>query len=90
MGVDDFLRLGQISIETALYTCAPILIFGLVAGLFVSIFQAATQINDPALAFIPKIGAAVLGMLMFGHFMINRIASFTVYVYTQIGNMTPR
>ncbi|MEY4700937.1 MAG: flagellar biosynthetic protein FliQ [Pseudomonadota bacterium] len=90
MGVDDFLRLGQISIETALYTCAPILIFGLVAGLFVSIFQAATQINDPALAFIPKIGAAVIGMLMFGHFMINRIASFTVYVYSQIGNMTPR
>jgi flagellar biosynthetic protein FliQ len=89
MGVDDFLRLGQISIETALYTCAPILIFGLVAGLFVSIFQAATQINDPALAFIPKIGAAVVGMLMFGHFMINRIASFTVYVYTQIGTMTP-
>jgi flagellar biosynthetic protein FliQ len=89
MGVDDFLRLGQISIETALYTCAPILIFGLVAGLFVSIFQAATQINDPALAFIPKIGAAVVGMLMFGHFMINRIASFTVYVYTQIGNITP-
>jgi flagellar biosynthetic protein FliQ len=90
MGVDDFLRLGQISIETALYTCAPILIFGLVAGLLVSIFQAATQINDPALAFIPKIGAAVIGMLMFGHFMINRIASFTVYVYSQIGNMTPR
>lgn len=89
MGVDDFLRLGQISIETALYTCAPILIFGLVAGLFVSIFQAATQINDPALAFIPKIGAAVVGMLMFGHFMINRLASFTVYVYTQIGNMAP-
>jgi flagellar biosynthetic protein FliQ len=89
MGVDDFLRLGQISIETALYTCAPILIFGLVAGLFVSVFQAATQINDPALAFIPKIGAAVVGMLMFGHFMINRIASFTVYVYTQIGNITP-
>ena len=70
MNVDDFLRLGQIGIETALYTCAPILVFGLAAGLFVSIFQAATQINDPALAFIPKIGAAVLGMLCFGHFMI--------------------
>jgi len=89
MGIDDFLRLGQISIETALYTCAPILIFGLVAGLLVSIFQAATQINDPALAFIPKIGAAVVGMLFFGHFMINRIASFTIYVYGQIGTMGP-
>jgi flagellar biosynthetic protein FliQ len=87
MNIDDFLRLGQISIETALYTCAPILVFGLAAGLFVSIFQAATQINDPALAFIPKIGAAVLGMLCFGHFMINRIAGFTVFVISQIGTI---
>lgn len=90
MGVDDFLRLGQISIETALYTCAPILLFGLVAGLLVSIFQAATQINDPALAFIPKIGAAILGALLFGNFMINRIASFTIFVISQIANINPR
>lgn len=87
MVIDDFLRLGQISIETALYTCAPILIFGLVAGLLVSIFQAATQINDPALAFIPKIGAAIAGTLLFGNFMINRIASFTVYVISQIATI---
>ncbi|MFO0417152.1 MAG: flagellar biosynthetic protein FliQ [Pseudomonadota bacterium] len=87
MGIDDFLRLGQISIETALYTCAPILIFGLAAGLLVSIFQAATQINDPALAFIPKIGAAIVGMIIFGNFMINRIAGFTIYVISQIGNI---
>lgn len=89
MNVDDYLRLGQIAIETALYTCAPILIFGLIAGFLVSIFQAATQINDPALAFIPKIGAAIVGMLLFGHFMISRIAGFTVYVISQIGNISP-
>jgi flagellar biosynthetic protein FliQ len=75
MNIDDYLRLGQLSIETALYTCAPILVFGLVAGFLVSVFQAATQINDPALAFIPKIAAAIVGMLLFGHFMINRISS---------------
>jgi flagellar biosynthetic protein FliQ len=90
MNVDDFLRLGQIAIETAIYTCAPILVFGLAAGLFVSIFQAATQINDPALAFIPKMGAAVLGMVCFGHFMMNRIAGFTVYVIGQIASLGPR
>lgn len=90
MNIDDYLRLGQIAIETALYTCAPILLFGLVAGLLVSIFQAATQINDPALAFIPKIAAAILGMILFGHFMINRIAGFTVYAISQIANLTPR
>lgn len=89
MNIDDYLRLGQISIETALYTCAPILGFGLVAGLLVSIFQAATQINDPALAFIPKIGAAIIGMVLFGHFMVNRIAGFTIFVYSQIGTIAP-
>jgi flagellar biosynthetic protein FliQ len=90
MNIDDFLRLGQIAIETAVYTCAPILVFGLVAGLAVSVFQAATQINDPALAFIPKMGAAILGMVFFGHFMMTRIAGFTVYVISQIANLHPQ
>lgn len=67
MGVDDFLRFGQVGIETAMLVSAPVLVLGLVAGLAVSIFQAATQINDSALAFIPKIGAAVAGLLIFGH-----------------------
>lgn len=90
MQMDDFLRLGQIAIQTACYTAAPILIFGLVAGFVVSMFQAATQINDPALAFIPKMGAAIVGMLLFGHFMMNRIAGFTVYVIGLIGNLGPQ
>ena len=89
MNVDDFLKLGQLSIETAIYTTAPILVFGLAAGLFVSIFQAATQINDPALAFIPKIGAAIFGMVCFGHFMINKIAQFTILVLTKIAEFRP-
>jgi len=90
MEIDDYLKLGQIAIETALYTCAPILLFGLIAGFVVSVFQAATQINDPALAFIPKMGAAIVGMLLFGHFMMNRIAGFTIYVISQIGNLGPQ
>ena len=87
MNVDDFMRIGQIGIEVAAMVAAPILILGLVAGLAVSIFQAATQINDAALAFIPKIGATMVGLLVFGHFMIDRIAGFTTWVYTHIGTM---
>ena len=87
MTIDDYLRLGQAGIETAVLVSAPILILGLVAGLAVSIFQAATQINDAALAFIPKIGAAVIGLVLFGHFIINRIAGFTIWVYSQIPNL---
>jgi flagellar biosynthesis protein FliQ len=89
MGVDEFLRLGEVSVETAMFVSAPILVLGLIAGLAVSIFQAATQINDAALAFIPKIGSAVIGLVFFGNFMLNRIASFTAWVYGQIPNLSP-
>jgi flagellar biosynthetic protein FliQ len=89
MGIDDFLRFGQIGIETAVLVSAPVLILGLIAGLSISIFQAATSINDASLAFIPKIGAAVIGLIVFGHFMINRMAGFTIWLYQQIPNMAP-
>jgi flagellar biosynthetic protein FliQ len=89
MGADDFIRLGQVSIQTAVMVSAPVLLLGLAAGLAVSIFQAATQINDAALAFIPKIGAAVLGLVLFGHFMINQISTFTTWVYSQIPSLSP-
>ena len=56
MQIDDFMRMGQMGIETAVLVSTPVLALGLVAGLAVSIFQAATQINDAALAFIPNIG----------------------------------
>ena len=84
MGIDDYIRLGQVSIQTAILVSAPILVLGLVAGLAVSIFQAATQINDAALAFIPKIGATVVGLVLFGHFMISQITNFTSWVFNQI------
>lgn len=89
MGIDDYLRLSQSGIEVAVLVSAPVLVLGLIAGLAISIFQAATQINDAALAFIPKIAAAVVGMILFGHFMINRIAAFTVWVYGHIALMAP-
>jgi len=89
MGVDDYLRIARVAVETAVLVSAPVLVLGLVAGLAVSIFQAATQINDAALAFIPKIGAAIVGLVVFGHFMISRIASFTAWVYGQIPSLSP-
>lgn len=89
MTIDDYMRFAQVGLETAVLVSAPVLVLGLIAGLAVSIFQAATQISDAALAFIPKIAAAVFSILVFGHFMISRIASFTIWVYGQIQNLAP-
>lgn len=89
MDIDAFLKLGRVAIETAVMVSLPCLGLGLIAGLAVSIFQAATQINDSALAFLPKIGAAIAGIVIFGHFMITRIAGFTAWCYGQIPNVLP-
>jgi flagellar biosynthetic protein FliQ len=89
MGIDDYLRLGQVSLETAFFVSVPVLALGLIAGLGVSIFQAATQINDSALAFLPKIVAAMIGLMLFGNFMISKLAAFTIWTYGQIGTVTP-
>ncbi|MGI6524274.1 MAG: flagellar biosynthesis protein FliQ [Bdellovibrionota bacterium] len=89
MNIDDFMRLGQVGLQTAVIVSTPMLLLALVAGLIVSIFQAATQINDAALAFIPKIAAMIIALLLFGHFMIGRISSFTIWVYEQIPYLGP-
>ena len=55
----------------------PILMFGLIAGVIVSIFQAATSINEMTLVFIPKMIAVCLALLIFFPWMLQLITSFT-------------
>jgi flagellar biosynthetic protein FliQ len=85
--MDEYLNLGKEALILSVYVAGPILILGLVSGLAVSIFQAATQINDAALAFLPKIAATILGMAIFGNFMLNKLVVFTTKIYSQIGEL---
>ena len=84
MTTDALLEVSARGIQTALMVSAPVLLLALAAGLTVSIFQAATQINDAALAFIPKILATVLALLLFGGWMMSEMASYSIYAYNQI------
>jgi flagellar biosynthetic protein FliQ len=61
----------------ALMLAAPMLLFGLVAGLIVSIFQAVTQVHEMTLTFIPKILAVVLSLFLFLPWMTNKIVDYT-------------
>lgn len=88
MELDDFIRVVSLGIETAMLVSAPVLLFGLCAGVLVSIFQAATQINDAALAFIPKIAASVAALVIFGPWMISRMVAFTLFALNQISNVS--
>ena len=72
------------AIELTLLISLPMLGIGLVVGLIVSIFQAVTQIQEMTLTFIPKIVAVLVGLLLFGPWMIRKMMAFTEYVITTI------
>ena len=57
---------------------------GLAIGLTVSIFQAVTSIQEPTLAFAPKILAVMLSLTFFGYFMITTLMEFVLNLYHSI------
>ncbi|MCF8720293.1 flagellar biosynthesis protein FliQ [Nitrospina gracilis] len=68
---------GMNSIKTTLLLSAPMLGFGLLTGLVVSIFQAVTSIQELTLTFIPKILAVFLAMFLFFPWLLQIIIGFT-------------
>jgi flagellar biosynthetic protein FliQ len=78
------LSLGREAIVVALLVCGPALLFGLVTGLAISVFQAVTQIQEPTLTFIPKIVVVALTILLFGPFMLALLTDFMSRVITGI------
>ena len=63
---------------------APILLFGLVAGLLVSIFQAATQINEMTLVFIPKMIAVGIAIVIFFPWMLQIMIDFSQNLFASL------
>ena len=61
----------------------PILLTGLCVGLIVSIFQTATSIQEQTLAFIPKIIAVFLAIIIFGSWIINMLSSYTIQLFNR-------
>ena len=68
------------SIKTTLLLSAPMLGFGLVTGLLVSIFQAVTSIQEMTLTFIPKILAVFFSMLLYFPWLLQTMINFTAKV----------
>jgi len=70
------LSLIQEGLWTIILVSAPPLTLGLIAGLVMSIFQTVTSIQEPTLAFIPKILAVLLSLVAFGPFMLGQLIFF--------------
>jgi flagellar biosynthetic protein FliQ len=78
------LTLGQRMLEITALLAAPLLIPALLIGLLIGMFQAATQINEMTLSFIPKLAAVAIALVIAGPWMLTTLISFTTELYTNI------
>lgn len=85
MSADAIGDLLQQTLATTFAIAAPVLFTGLAVGFLVSIFQAATQINEVTLVFIPKMFATGLVIWLTGSFVFDELASF----FAEIAEVLP-
>ncbi len=78
MSEDALLDLWRSAIVTAAEVAAPFVLVGLAVGLFIAILQTATQLQESALTFVPKLGVALVMLALGGHWMLDKLGHFTV------------
>ena len=84
MTPESVMTIGQQALQVTLLVSAPMLISALVVGLLISIFQAATQINEMTLSFIPKLLVMFLMIIVFGSWMIGQLVDYTQRLFSSI------
>lgn len=78
------IEIGRQAVEVMLLVSAPLFLAALVTGLVVSIFQAATQINEATLSFVPKIIAVFVTLIAAGPWMLTLLTDYVVRLYGAI------
>jgi len=81
------INIGRQAIETALSVAAPMLLAALVIGLVISVFQAATQIQEQTMTFIPKIVGVFVTLLIFAPWMLQKLTGFLHMIFNQLPNV---
>lgn len=78
------LTIGQQALEMMLIISAPLLLAALLVGLLISVLQAATQINEMTLSFIPKLIAMVAVLVIAGPWMLNMMIDYIRRLFESI------
>jgi len=77
MTPETVMTIGQHALEMTMLLAAPLLLVALAVGLLVGIFQAATQINEMTLSFIPKLIGMAVALMVAGPWMLRELISYT-------------
>jgi len=88
MSVETVVDIAQEALYTIIITAAPVLLISLVIGLIVSVFMTVTSIQEQTLTFVPKFLGIFVGLMLFGHWMLNNMtgymqklwADFSIYI----------
>lgn len=78
------IEIGRGALELTLMVSAPLFAAALITGLVVSIFQAATQINEMTLSFVPKLLAAFITLVVAGPWMLTKLTDYITRLYEAI------
>ena len=84
MTPETVLTIGRGALEVVVLLAAPLLVMALLVGLFIGVFQAATQINEMTLSFIPKLLAVAAALLVAGPWMLGLLVDYTQRLFTSI------
>jgi flagellar biosynthesis protein FliQ len=84
MSQDFCVQIFREFLKVSLILVAPVLTAAIVVGLMVSIFQAATQIHEMTLVFVPKILAIALCLMILSPWMLNYLVSYTISLFSSI------
>ena len=87
MTADFAIALLQESVSTTLKLAGPLLLISMAVGLVVSVIQAATQIQEMTLVFVPKMLAVFFGAIFLGSFMLDTLADFTRMIFDLISRV---
>ncbi|MBL8504190.1 MAG: flagellar biosynthesis protein FliQ [Rhodocyclaceae bacterium] len=87
MTPSSVIEIGRVAIEVTLLVATPMMLAALVTGLVVSIFQAATQINEMTLSFVPKLIAMFLTLVLAGPWMLTVLTDYMRRLFESIPGM---
>lgn len=87
MTPESVMTMGRQAIEITLMLAAPMLLVALIIGLLISIFQAATQINEQTLSFIPKLVGVFVALVIAGPWMLTIILDYMRQMFQSIPSL---
>ncbi len=87
MTPESILSVGESALMVTIMLAAPLLLSALAIGLFIGVLQAATQIQEMTLSFIPKLMVLVLALMVAGPWMLGLITDFTTQLFQSIPDL---